>query len=232
MLSRRALIFASLAGAIVPGAVMGAPRVTDTLSWPEYQRQMEQLAFAYANGSVTQKDMAGQGAQLLRALDTSGKAFQAAIDASWESGNRYWLWQRLTRLSGINGGILTIEREQDVPLHDHPGATGMVRILSGELEVWQFDRPRVSAPTEQETQAVLERVSHRILRPGDIAILSPDKGNIHALRSKSETCSMLDYFIPPFERSVRTWYQPLDKGWHDKTRIVCSCIGEDEFYMS
>ena len=85
--------------------------------------------------------MAAQGKQLLQQLDTTEQAFQTAVQAAYESGNRFWLWQRLTRASNINGGILTIEQGEDVPLHDHPGATGMVRVLTGEVEVWQFDRP-------------------------------------------------------------------------------------------
>ena len=107
----------------------------------------------------------------------------------------------------------------------------MVRVLTGEVEVWQFDRP-VTAIGEPEGQAILERVTHRVMQPGDIAVLSPDSGNIHALRARSGTCSMLDYFIPPYERSNRIWYQPVDDNWHNMSRINCQCVSEDNFYMS
>jgi len=108
----------------------------------------------------------------------------------------------------------------------------MVRILSGEVEVWQFDRSVTAAAVETDGQSVLERVTHRVMQPGDIAVLSPDSGNIHALRARSKTCRMLDYFIPPYERSERTWYQPVDDGWHDKVRITCHCVPENDFYIS
>ena len=176
--------------------------------------------------------MAAQGMQLLQQLDTADPAFLAAVRGAYESGNRFWLWQRLTRASGINGGILSIEQGEDVPLHDHPGATGMLRVLTGEAELWQFDRPLTTNGERENSTAVLERVAHRILRPGDIALLSPSHGNIHALRARSKACSMLDYFIPPYQRGVRTWYQPVESNWHDASQVSGRWIAEDDFYMS
>ncbi|MEN8108659.1 MAG: hypothetical protein ABFS22_11715 [Pseudomonadota bacterium] len=232
MLNRRNFMLASLATALMPGAVTASTRADKPLSWVGFQHEMKQLASAYANRAITQRDTAARGVQLLQQLDTSDNDFQAAVHASHESGNRFWLWQRLTKYSGIKGGILNIEQGQDVPLHDHPDATGMVRVLTGEVEVWQFDRSVTVAAAETDNQAVLERVTHRVMQPGDIAVLSPDRGNIHALRARSKSCSMLDYFIPPYERSRRTWFHPMDNDWDSKTNITCRCVPENDFYMS
>lgn len=232
MIRRREFMFASFAAALLPGAVAAASRVPASLPWPDFDAAMQQLASAWTDRTISQADMAAQGIQLLRQLETTGPAWQAAIEAAWESGNRFWLWQRLTRKDDINGGVLTIEQGQDVPLHDHPGATGMVRVLAGELEVWQFDRTKTTKTVEADSPAVLERVMHRVLRSGDTAVLSPQRGNIHALRARSKTCSMLDYFIPPYVRRERTWYEPLDSNWHNSPRISCRCIAENDFYMS
>ena len=231
MLNRRNFMLASLVIALLPAGVTAGMRAHKTLSWTDYLREMKQLASAYADRTITQSAMAARGVQLLQQLDTTDNAFQVAVHASWESGNRFWLWQRLTKESTIKGGVLNIERNQDVPLHDHPGATGMVRVLTGEVEVWQFDHAEKAADKSGDFD-VLELVTHRVMQPGDIAVLSPDSGNIHALRARSKKCSMLDYFIPPYERSERTWYQPVDDGWHDKTHISCESISEDDFYMS
>jgi len=231
MLNRRDFLLASLATLCMPGSATAGMRVDRPTSWTQYLREVKQLASAYDDRIITQGDMAARGVQLLRQLDTTDNTFQEAVHASWESGNRFWLWQRLTKESTVKGGVLNIERDQDVPLHDHPGATGMVRVLTGEVEVWQFDRA-VKALDRSEDHAVLELVTHRVMQPGDIAVLSPDSGNIHALRARSRECSMLDYFIPPYERSERTWYRPVDDGWHDKARISCESISENNFYSS
>ena len=231
MLNRRDFLLVSLATALLPAGVTASMRMDRPTSWTQYLREVKQLASAYDDRIITQGDMAARGVQLLRQLDTTDNTFQEAVHASWESGNRFWLWQRLTKESTVKGGVLNIERDQDVPLHDHPGATGMVRVLTGEVEVWQFDRA-VKALDRSGDHAVLELVTHRVMQPGDIAVLSPDSGNIHALRARSRECSMLDYFIPPYERSERTWYRPVDDGWHDKARISCESISENNFYSS
>jgi len=232
MINRRIFMLASLAAALLPAGVTAGMRAHKTRSWTDCEGEMKQLASAYADRTITQSAMAARGVRLLQQLDTDGNEYQAAVQASYESGNRFWLWQGLTKESGIKGGILNIEQGRDVPLHDHPGATGMIRVLSGEVEVWQFDRMESAPAGVADGQAVLERVARRVLHAGDVAILSPDSGNIHALGARSRHCSMLDYFIPPYVRSERTWYQPVDNGWHDLARISCEGVPENDFYMS
>ena len=142
-----------------------------------------------------------------------------------------------------HGGILNIDSEQLVQLHDHPGAIGMVRIISGEAEVWQFDEVRhhgvdkkQAAGAEQadagQSIAELVRVSHKILRPGDTAVLTPDRGNIHALRSVTKKCRMLDFFIPPYQRSQRNWFEPLAGNWSDMEKISCLKVPQNIYTMA
>jgi quercetin dioxygenase-like cupin family protein len=137
------------------------------------------------------------------------------------------MWQRLIKEKNLNGGILTIERDQLVQLHDHPGATGILRIISGETEVWQFDELTQKQNTDGTAELAL--VSHEILKPGDMAVLNPESGNIHALRALSNECSMLDFFIPPYQRSQRSWYRPLDEDWFNRDKISCRKIPQDDY---
>ncbi len=104
----------------------------------------------------------------------------------------------------------------------------MVKIISGEAEIWQFDNVS-NDKTSSGDVAELVRVSHNILRAGDMAVLTPERGNIHALRSVSNNCSMLDFFIPPYKRSQRSWFEPNIKNWFDKENIVCKKIPQHEY---
>lgn len=194
----------------------------DNIKWSEFHDLMTALAEADANHSMSQKEIAERGMQYLKQLDITSAEFKAAVDDSYETGNRYWLWQRMIKGKNVNGGILNIDSDQLVALHDHPGATGMVRIISGETEVWQFD----PATKEKNSEGIAElvRVSHRVLKVGDMAVLNPEKGNIHALRAISGKCRMLDFFIPPYQRNERHWYEPLDANWFDKEKVACRKI--------
>lgn len=235
ILNRRQLLLAaiSLASAgVVRQVLAGSGRD----SWQLFRQQMEQLADQAASNNVENGLLADRGLQYLARLDVTSSDFEQAVEQSYESGNRFWLWQRLLKEKNVNGGILNIDDQQMVQLHDHPGATGMVRIISGEAEVWLFDEVgqqkdgQLTDGLQTKNQdAELRRVSRRILREGDTAVLTPDKGNIHALRSVSKECRMLDFFIPPYQRSERSWFEPVSKNWVEEKNITCRKISQHDY---
>ena len=232
MISRRQLLFSAVSTVLLPSEVMADIGLQKKLSWSEFQAKMTELANADALGAVDKKRLAENGLKTLQQLDVSSTEFKHAVEESYETGNRYWLWQRMIKQRNLNGGILTINDEQMVQLHDHPGATGMVRIISGEAEVWLFDEVRENKTGQKKSDqgiAELTQVSRRILRSGDTAVLTPHKGNIHALRSVSKECHMLDFFIPPYEKSQRSWFEPLAENWFDKERVLCQKIPQHAY---
>lgn len=226
MPSRRDFLLGLLAAGLYPAVAHGRPEAGG-LSWEHFLAGMDRLGQAHADQALAADQLGMRGLDLLHRLDTTSPGFLDAAANAWESGNRFWLWQRLTREGSVLGGILHVAQGEDVPLHDHPGATGMLRVLSGELELWQYD-----AVAGEGSQAVLQRTSHRVLRPGDTALLLPEQGNIHALRAHTRECSMLDYFIPPYERRARSWYEPSSSGWRDLSRVACKRIHESDYYAS
>jgi len=224
MLSRRELLLASIAALMCPHSTIANTVFREKFLWPEFRAEMAKLAETAAIKSPNQINMDGIGQQILKDLDITTSEFKQAVDASYETGNRYWLWQRMIKEPQLNGGILTIDNDHLVQLHNHPGATGIVRILSGEAEVWQFDEI-----THHNGVVELQRASHRILKAGDTAALTPDSGNIHALRSISKECRMLDFFIPPYKRSQRSWYVPLEQNWFEMEKISCNKISQQDY---
>ena len=208
--SRRECLLLLAGLALWSNRMLAGYQQQDSMTWDSFVVQMKQLADADASGKTDSKSITEHGLRLLRQLRLDTAEFEAAVNEAYESGNQFWMWQRLLKEKHINGGILSIERERLVPLHDHPGANGMVRIISGVAEMWQYDVVASSAGPDGNKIAELKRVSQRILRPGDTAVLTPDTGNIHALRAVSKRCSMLDFFIPPYQRSRRSWYEPID----------------------
>lgn len=220
---------------LLPGRVItAAGRVSqdtanDKLGWSEFEQNMTALAELQAGGRLDQQSLVERGRQYLLKLDLASAGFAGAVDASYETGNRYWLWQRMVKQRNVNGGILNINNEQLVQLHDHPGATGLLRIISGETEVWQFDQLATGSDTWDVGTVELVRVSRRLLKPGDTAVLAPDKGNIHALRAVTKECRMLDFFIPPYKSSQRSWFEPLTANWFEKEKVLTRKIPQHAY---
>ena len=232
MISRRELLLRSLGLVLLPHEVLASDIQSNTIGWNTFLAEMRKLADSNTTGKSGQINIAGNAVVFLQQLDMSSAEFKTAVNEAYETGNRYWLWQRMIKEHNINGGILNIGSEQPVMLHDHPGATGVLRIISGETEVWQFDKIASGIGHQGTTTAELKRVFHRVLKPGDTAVLTPYKGNIHALRAISKQCIMLDFFIPPYKTSQRNWYQPLDNDWSGSETITCRSIPQHEFSMT
>ncbi len=229
MINRREIIagltsLAALASSLNPAM---AVQPKSSLNWVEFTNRMDELAQRFASGKVGQQKMEQGGLALISRLDIDSASFRQAENNSFESGNAFWLWQRMLRTTRLDGGILNIDQTQMIPLHDHPGATGMVRIISGEAEVWKFQR--ADSKKHQSGMADLKLVFRGILGPGDTATVTPQNGNIHALRAVSKECRMLDFFIPPFDRRSLLYFKPDHDNWFDKTQISCRAIGRNEF---
>ena len=225
LITRRQWLLLTLGLALLPGRILADSRQSGSIEWDAFLIKMRKLAA----DRIDQNMIGSDGIQLLQQLNIDSPAFKEAVNGAFETGNRYWLWQRMVKQDNVNGGILTIDKEQIVQLHDHPGATGMLRIINGEAEVWQFNLVSDATAANGDRIAVLNRVSYRVLKPGDTAILSPGYGNIHALRAVSRQCSMLDFFIPPYQRSKRTWYEPVDEDWVNHETISCRSIPQHEY---
>jgi len=219
---RRHLLKALLALSIVPHTVLAKLSEPELQSWEQFITAMRQLSRQHQSD----KWIAERGMMLMKLLDVQSKDFAREVANAWESGNRFWFWQRLSREPGLLGGVLSIEKGQDIPMHDHPGATGIVRILEGQAEVWQYDVVDRSDPSGH---VILKRHLYRRLKPGDTAALLPNEGNIHTLRASTAECRMLDYFIPPYQRLERKWYTPISHQWSEKDTVRCKETPEQEF---
>lgn len=223
--SRSEFLLLSMAAALMPSSLLASVDKQPPIEWNTFVSQMRQLS----DSKLAPGLLAEQGAKSLQQLNLDSAEFEAAENEAFETGNQYWMWQRMLKDKNLNGGILNIDSEQLVQLHDHPGATGVLRIISGETEVWQFDKVASSIGSDGQKTTELKRVSKRLLKPGDTAVLTPDSGNIHALKAVSKQCRMLDFFIPPYQRSQRSWYEPLEKDWFNSETITCRSIPQDEY---
>jgi len=228
-MKRRTFLMSTAALAASPWAFPSASFANGNarggLSWPDFIEGMERLAAEHHQQRKSARQVQAEGIDFLKRLDVGSATFRDAVDQSYESGNRFWLWQRMAKQPKMLGGILTIDAEP-VPLHDHPGAVGMVRILSGAATVWQYDRV---SPPDGKGLSVLKRTKKAVLKPGDIGVLGPHDGNIHALQATTTNCRMLDFFIPPYRRQNRSWYMPQNEAWHEQKEIVCRVVPESEF---
>lgn len=116
-----------------------------------------------------------------------------------------WCFQEFHRCNALSVGLLAFTKNDRLPAHDHPGSTGLLLVLDGELSIQTF-----SIDEQDGGRMVNVRNNNEFsLTAGEHSIFTPDENNIHTLISQSESCRVLDILITPYKEEERTWFMPM-----------------------
>ena len=142
---------------------------------------------------------------------TSRQDFQHAVlsaSVCLPQQERPWRFLPLLDMPTLRAGVLTLFRFGPVPLHDHPGAYGMQRVLSGRVRVGCYEQGVVSE--ESERLVWLARTAAHELSAGESSCYFPERGNLHELVSLSSRSVLLTMTIRPCREQERSWYFPVN----------------------
>ena len=119
-----------------------------------------------------------------------------------------WGWYPFVDETDIRIGLLEIHKDKPVPIHDHPGANGLLLVLGGTLRVDEYlPRPMEGLNKIKIVELVLQQ--RTIFDTNDYALITPNDGNIHSLIAETDICLVLDILLTPYDETQRTWYMPM-----------------------
>ncbi|KPP62725.1 2-aminoethanethiol dioxygenase-like [Scleropages formosus] len=110
-------------------------------------------------------------------------------------------------------GVFLLKSGASIPLHDHPGMNGMLKVLYGKVSIRCFDK--LDEPPDAEVQthfeppllpcqrdalrrSVLGTVSVFTEESGP-CILTPHKDNLHQIDALDGPAAFLDILAPPYD---------------------------------
>ena len=107
----------------------------------------------------------------------------------------------------VSVGVFVIKEGASIPLHDHKGMFGILKVLYGNLNIQSYTP--ISQESDEQSSPVLPSFSSSIftarkmpessLTSTDMAtVLSPSEGNIHKLWTSGGSASFLDVLAPPY----------------------------------
>ncbi|KAK8768286.1 hypothetical protein V5799_015514 [Amblyomma americanum] len=96
--------------------------------------------------------------------------------------------------------IFIIRRGERIPLHDHPGMFGVLKVLHGSGTISSYSAVRPPSGDELEAE-----------RHPDVAVssdsapccLTPTERNFHEIRALDGPLAFLDILAPPYDGKVR-----------------------------
>lgn len=119
------------------------------------------------------------------------------------------LWEDET----FSMGIFVVKNGGRLPLHDHPGMFGLLKVIHGTMKIVSLselqdagDPPREISQGLQKWQIPLvkpvRKESEGVLSVGqECCQLTPSSGNFHEITAVSEMAAFLDILAPPYDQS-------------------------------
>lgn len=99
-------------------------------------------------------------------------------------------------------GVFLLKSGSSIPLHDHPGMYGMLKVLYGKVRINCFDRLERASPP----QAHMDSLRHSVLRStGEFTadsgpcVLYPDRDNLHQIDAVDGPTAFMDILAPPYD---------------------------------
>uniref|UniRef100_A0A667XSR4 2-aminoethanethiol (cysteamine) dioxygenase b n=1 Tax=Myripristis murdjan TaxID=586833 RepID=A0A667XSR4_9TELE len=104
-------------------------------------------------------------------------------------------------------GVFLLKSGASIPLHDHPGMHGMLKVMYGKVRISCFDRldrpagdPQAAPPAQRGAlrRCVLRSTGEYTEESGP-CVLSPDRDNLHQIDAVDGPTAFLDILAPPYD---------------------------------
>lgn len=101
--------------------------------------------------------------------------------------------------------IFIIRKGMKLPLHDHPGMTGIIKVVYGTIKITSYKaRDRVLTLEEHSNLNAIPvtRLPDVVVdSSSDCQVLNPYDGNFHMLQSVGDDAAMFDILAPPYDEN-------------------------------
>ena len=97
--------------------------------------------------------------------------------------------------SELSVTVFMLKARKRMPLHNHPGMTGLMKVLSGSMLITSYN-----AIDEAKPPYVAQQCNKVLASPSsDLCILKPNEGNIHEIEAQDKPVIFLDILSPPYD---------------------------------
>ncbi|XP_038599590.1 2-aminoethanethiol dioxygenase [Tachyglossus aculeatus] len=124
-------------------------------------------------------------------------------------------YMHICETDGFSLGVFLLKSGTSIPLHDHPGMHGMLKVLYGKVRISCLDKldaggeapgpgppppppPPAGSPRDALRRAVLRSRAEYTEASGP-CVLSPHRDNLHQIDAVDGPAAFLDILAPPYD---------------------------------
>lgn len=125
----------------------------------------------------------------------------------------------------IKASLVALEKGRPLPLHDHPGASGLMLVIEGEVSIFQCnaEEPQPGNPL------VLNVVELKNLPAGQVSWFTVKEKNIHSVNAVSQHAVLLVVHTPTFSARLQSFYFPLNSDIKAGSKVYAHRINASVF---
>ncbi|XP_076460823.1 2-aminoethanethiol dioxygenase-like [Babylonia areolata] len=112
----------------------------------------------------------------------------------------------------ISMGIFILKSGGRLPLHDHPGMFGLIKVIHGTLKIMsltEIEGVRVPDEIDQRVEQWQKPLLKSVRLESEVALtadhecgyLTPSRGNFHQITTETEMAAFVDILAPPYDHS-------------------------------
>jgi len=175
--------------------------------------------WAFDEGLTSAYYLAGSSlAEISRYHATLHQLFEqvlADIPCPRQQTSQPWDWHPLLDSDDVRAGVLTVYPGHAIPLHDHPGSTGLLIVLEADVTIRQYDLSTPAKHKPLHRPVELTMLHEYRFSPAGYTVFGPCSGNIHTLEAGDKPCTLFDVLLAPYRDHERSWYMPLQDSSDD-----------------
>ncbi|XP_063077984.1 2-aminoethanethiol (cysteamine) dioxygenase a [Engraulis encrasicolus] len=122
-------------------------------------------------------------------------------------------YMHICETDAFSMGVFLLKGGASIPLHDHPGMNGVLKVLYGKVNIQCFDK--FDKPSDAESIPLFDppllpfqrdsvmrsvvRSTGEYTEDSGPCVLSPDKDNLHQIDAVEGPAAFLDILAPPYD---------------------------------
>ncbi|XP_068114284.1 2-aminoethanethiol dioxygenase [Hyperolius riggenbachi] len=121
-------------------------------------------------------------------------------------------YMHICETEAFSMGVFLLKGGTSIPLHDHPGMHGMLKVLYGKVRIMGFDKMESSSHPSSDPPPALQPYQHSssvvraaLRSTGEYSdssppcLLSPHRDNLHQISAVDGPAAFLDILAPPYD---------------------------------
>lgn len=132
--------------------------------------------------------------------------------------NKQHLVSSIFKSDFLNVKLISMTPERSLPLHDHPGTSGSMMVLSGRVHAIACDQDNLEDKTQAHSQ--LKIVADKTLSTGDSSCFTKTHHNIHSFKALTERAVIIIVHVNPFAVAQQSYFFPASPQQKSNSHIL------------